>query len=49
MRRRKEHLEERLASFQVRWVQQAVAGAFAEARAYHRSVLIGRCGLHYGR
>lgn len=43
MRRRKEHLEARLASVQVRWVQQAVAGALAEARAHSRSVLIGRC------
>ena len=43
IRRRKEHLEARLASVQVRWVQQAVAGAVAEADAYRRSVLTGRC------
>jgi hypothetical protein len=34
---------ERVAHWQVKWVQQAVHGALAESRAYRRSVLTGRC------
>ena len=36
-------LQAQVAALQVRWVQQAVAGALAEARAHNRSVLTGRC------
>lgn len=37
------HLQAQVAALQVRWVQQAVVGALAEARAHNRSMLAGRC------
>jgi len=36
-------LQAQVAEQRARWVQRAVEGALAETRAYHRSVLTGRC------